>query len=248
MLHLRFSDARTWRYMMASIEKILDDGVFVANEEGLMLRALDPSRVVMVDLFYPSDSFSIYEVEGDEFSFGVSFNVFSRVLRRAKKDDQLELRVDESFIDVKFVGRGSRRFRIPQISLSYERPGEPRITFTVMVRMVASAFREAIRTVEPIAETLRLVALDEDRFLMRGRGDLEQAELEFSLSKQSLLEYQVDSPDESSYSVEYFSQMVQAAQAADVAVIEYSADVPVKVTFEYTGGGRLVFYVSPTIE
>jgi len=123
MLHLRFSDARTWRYMMASIEKILDDGVFVANEEGLMLRALDPSRVVMVDLFYPSDSFSIYEVEGDEFSFGVSFNVFSRVLRRAKKDDQLELRVDESFIDVKFVGRGSRRFRIPQISLSYERPG-----------------------------------------------------------------------------------------------------------------------------
>ena len=248
MLHLRFTDARTWRYTMASVEKILDDGVFVANGEGLMLRALDPSRVVMVDLFYPREAFTVYEVDGDEFSFGVSFNVFSRVLRRAKKDDQLELNVDESFIEVKFVGRGERRFRIPQISLTYERPGEPRITFTVLVKMIASTFREAVRTVEPIADTLRLVALDDDRFLMRGRGDLEKAELEFSLSKGSIIEYQVDSPDESSYSIEYFSQMLQAAQAADLATIEYAADVPVKVSFEYAGGGRLVFYVSPSIE
>jgi len=57
LFRFRFTDARTWRYMVASIEKIIDEGVFVASPEGLSLRALDTSRVAMVDLYYPQDSF-----------------------------------------------------------------------------------------------------------------------------------------------------------------------------------------------
>jgi len=246
LLRLQFSDARTWRYIIASIEKVLDEGVFVAGEDGLRFRALDPARVVMVDLFYPADAFSIYEVEGGEAKFGVSFATLAKVLRRARKDDQLGLNATDTWIDVVFIGRGQRRFRVPQISLSVEVPGEPRVSFTVEAKMMASSFREAIRTLEPIADMLTLAAVDEDRLLMRGRGDLESAELEFSLERQSLLDYRVDSNDESTYSLEHFSQMLQAAQAAETAVVKFGADIPARVDFDYPGGGRLTFYVSPS--
>ncbi|MCE4619351.1 MAG: DNA polymerase sliding clamp [Desulfurococcales archaeon] len=243
---IRFQDARTWRYIVASMEKVLDEGVFVATNDGLSFRALDPARVVMIDLFYPADSMLNYELEKDEVEFGVSFNTLVKVLRRARKDDELEFKISETFIDVMFLGRGTRRFRIPQISLAVERPPEPKIGFTVTAKMLATTFREAIRTIEPIADTIRLMAT-EDKLVIRGIGDIESAELEFSMERQSLLDLLVESEDTSNYSLEYFSQMLQAAQAAETATVKYAGDAPVRVDFEFMGGGRLTFYVSPTI-
>ena len=248
MFRFRFADTRIWRYMIASIEKILDESVFLATSEGLSLRALDTSHVVMVDLFYPRDSFTEYEVEGEEASFGVSFSLLSKVLRRARKEDALELRVDESSIEISLISRGVRRFRIPQISLALERLPEPRITYTVEARLMSTTFREAVKDLEPIADVIALQAVDEDILVMRGEGDIASGEAEFSLSRGSMIDYRVESPDTSSYTLEYFTYMNQAAQAAEIVSVRYSADAPVRVDVEYQDGGRLTFYVSPRID
>ncbi len=249
MFRFRFSDARLWRYMVASIEKIIDEGVFVATQEGLSLRALDTSRVAMVDLFYPSDAFQEYEVEGEEAEFGVSFNILAKILRRAQKTDELELRIQEPYIDIIFHGRGMRRFRIPLITLSYEKLPEPKLSFNVTARLLGTTFREVVRTLEPIADAIILEASEDgDKLFARGEGDVEQAEMELSLDRGSLLDLQVESPDRSAYTLEYFSEMIQAAQAADTTVIRFTEDAPVRVDMEYKLGGRLTFYVSPRIE
>ncbi len=249
MLEFRFADARIWRYMIASIEKILDESVFVATGEGLALRALDTSHVVMVDLFYPRDAFSEFNLDSDEASFGVSFGILSKVLRRARKDDALEVKVDGSFIEIGFIGRGVRRFRIPQISLTLEKLPEPKISYTVEARMLSTTFRDAIKDIEPIADVVSFQALDDqDTLILRGRGDIASGEAEFSLSKGSLIDYRVESPDTSSYTLEYFTYMTQAAQAADIVSLRYSSDAPVRVDIEYQDGGRLTFYVSPRID
>jgi len=249
VFRFKFGDARVWRYMIASIEKILDESMFIATSEGLSLRALDTSHVVMVDLYYPRDAFTEYEVEGEEASFGVSFSTLSKVLRRARKDDSLELNIRGPVIEVSLVGRGVRTFRIPQISLTLERLPEPKITYTVEARMMSTLFREAIRDLEPIADVVTIRASeDQDTLLFRGSGDVAKGEVEFSLSRGSLIDYRVDSPDTSSYTLEYFTYMNQAAQAAEVIALKYSADAPIRVDVEYQDGGRLTFYVSPRIE
>ncbi len=249
MFTFRFADARVWRYMIASIEKIIDEGVFVATKEGLSLRALDTSRVAMVDLYYPESAFREYQIEADEAEFGVSFPMLSKVLRRARKNDELELRIGESFIEIIFRGRGVRRFKIPQITLSYEKLPEPNISYNVTARMLGSTFREVIRTIEPLADAIVLEASDDgDKIFVRGEGDIEKAELVLSIERGSLLDLEIESPDRSMYTLEYFSEMVQAAQAANMTVIRYSMDAPVRVDMEYQEGGRLTFYVSPRIE
>ena len=244
-----FGDARVWRYMVASIEKILDEGVFVVSQEGVSLRAMDLSKIVMVDLFYPESSFREFEPGEGETEFGVSFNVFSKVLRRARKNDELEIRVGESSIEVVFRGRGRRLFRIPQIMLTYQKLPEPKIPITVTATMTSTVFRESIRTIEPIADAVMFEA-DEDgeKLYIRGEGDIERAELVLSLERGSLIDLTVESPDSALYTLEYFSQMMQAAQAANTVVVKYSQDAPVRVDMQYPPEGRLTFYVSPRIE
>lgn len=251
-LRLRFRDARVWRYAISSIEKIIDEGIFIATPEGLSLRALDTSHVAMVDFNFPRESFDEYNIEGDEVNFGVSFKEFLKVLRRALKDDQLILSVEESFLLVEFEspGRGIRKFRIPQIFLSMERLGEPRIEFTVKAKMLGTTFRDAIKDLEVVGESVRMQASDDDqRLILTSIGDIENAEVELSTENQSLLEFEVIEPTvRSSYSLEYFSEMLPAAQVADSVTLMYAEMAPARVDVEYGLGGRLTFYVSPREE
>jgi len=244
-----FGDARVWRYMIASIEKIIDEGVFVISESGISLRALDTSNVVMVDLFYPESSFREFEPGEGETEFGVSFGVLSKVLRRARKNDELELKVGESELEVIFRGRGKRLFRIPQIMLTHQKLPEPKIPITVTASITSTVFREAVRTIEPIADTIVFEADGEgEKLYIRGEGDIEKAELILSLERGSLIDLSVENPDRSMYTLEYFSQMMQAAQAANTVAIKYSMDAPIRVDMLYPPEGRLTFYVSPRIE
>lgn len=246
-VRFHFSDARTWRYMVASIEKIIDEGVIVASSEGVSLRALDTSHVAMVDLFYPASAFVEYSVDGEESRIGVSFNVLAKILRRARKEDELIIEADDSTVTIIFSGRGERTFRIPQIQLSYEKLPDPKISFTVRGKMLGSTFREAIKDLEPHSDVITIEASDEALYFT-GSSEIVRAEIELSLERQTLLDLEVDSPDKSSYSIEYFTEMLNAAQAAEVVGISYAGDAPVRVDMEYMGGGRLTFYVSPRVE
>jgi proliferating cell nuclear antigen len=251
-LRLRFRDARVWRYAVSSIEKIIDEGIFTATSDGLSLRALDTSHVAMVDFNFPREAFEEYEIEGDEVNFGVSFKEFLKVLRRALKDDQLIIEVEETFINVIFESpaRGARRFKIPQIFLSMEKLGEPRIEFTVKAKMLGTTFRDAIKDLEVVGESIRFQASEEEqRIIITSIGDVENAEVELSTENQSLLELEVLEPlVKSSYSLEYFSEMLSAAQVADSVTLMYAELAPARVDVEYGLGGRLTFYVSPREE
>jgi len=249
---LRFRDARIWRYAISSIEKIIDEGVFIATQNGLQLRALDTSHVAMVDFNLPRDAFDTFEVDSEEVAFGVSFKEFLRILRRALKDDELLLKVEGNFIVVSLESpqRGRRSFRFPQIQLTVERLGEPKIEFTAKAKMLGTTFRDAIRDLEVIGEILKIQASEsEERLLLTSIGDVESAEVELSVENQSLLELDVVEPDvATSYSLEYFSEMLSAAQVADSVTLQYANYAPARVDIDYGAGGRLTFYVSPREE
>ena len=245
-MKLRFKSARTWTYIVGSIKEILDEGVFTATDQGLSLRALDTSRVVMVDLFYPREAFDVYEVSEKE-SFGVSFDVLGKVLARSLKDEALSLETQKDSLLVSFEGHGVRQFRIPQVSLNVEELPEPKISFTVYAKMSNATFIDAVKAVEEVADSLTISA-EEGKVYFIGAGDVEKVEVELSVEGQSLIDLKVDSPDRATYSVEYFDDMIKAARGADQVTLQYAQDSPARVQFDFEGGGRLTFYVSPRIE
>lgn len=247
-MRLKHRSARTWTYIVGSIKEVLDEGVFIVTKDGLSLRALDTSRVAMVDLFYPSEAFDEFpkDLKGEE-SFGVSFDAFSKALARSLHDESMTLETQGSALLVSFEGHGVRLFKIPLISLSVERPPEPKISFTVTASIMPSSFMEAVKAVEEVAESLTLQASD-DKIYFIGAGDVEKVEVELSKDKENLLDIKVDSPDRATYSVEYFDIMLKASRGAEQVLLQYAQDAPVKVQFSYGDAGRLTFYVSPRVE
>ena len=87
MLELVLDDASSFKKCVDAIAVLIDEAEFVVGENGLELKATDPSQIAMVDFEMKKTSFDEYEVE-EETRICVSLKELLKLLRRAGKDDK----------------------------------------------------------------------------------------------------------------------------------------------------------------
>ncbi len=238
----RFTDATVWRYVITGISKVIKEGVFRAEEDALKLRAIDPSHVIMVDLNFPSSAFSEYEASGERIP--VNLEELAKVLRRARSNDVLELRLEGSLLNVWLLRGMKRRFGIPLIELEEEELGEPRLELKASAKMAADHFREALRDVEMMGDNLILYT-DGMRLVIANESEMGRAEVELTREAGLLMSLESEGEQTSTYSLEYMESILPAAQKADFVTIQFANDMPCKITFELPQGGWLSAYVAP---
>lgn len=246
-LRFEFPDARDWKYIIESLEAIIDEACFIANSEALRLRALDPSRIAMVDLYLPREAFSTYEVEG-EVKLGINFDDLNKILRRAKTKDRVVLEAAGNRIRITISDAAERTFTIPLLDIAGEELPSPRVTFDVTARMLSDTLRDTLKDAEMISDTVRFEA-EKQAFKIVARSDRGEMEAKFSLEQGSLIEYDVKNPSTSSYSLNYLNDIVgRAYRVSDVITIEFATNRPLSLTFDVAGGGTLRYYLAPRLE
>ena len=60
LFKLRIADAKLLRDMITVISTLVDEATFNISPEGIKLRAMDPSRVAMIDFEWPKTIFDEY--------------------------------------------------------------------------------------------------------------------------------------------------------------------------------------------
>jgi len=250
-LYARFVlPAREWRYIIEGLAAIVEEASFVATPEGLKLRALDPGRVAMVDLFMPPTAFEEYSAE-QEVKFAVELENVIEALRRVKKDDRVAFEVANGRLVVTLLdanGRVARKFRLPTLDASAQELPEPRLSFTVAAKVLSDAFRDALKDAELFSDSVRLKAEGES-LLVTARSDRGEVETRFSLSGGSLVEISVEKPAEAAYSVELLGKIVSKAyRVSEVATLRFAANMPLELTLSVAGGGTLKYFVAPRAE
>ncbi len=126
-----FDSAREFESLIATLEKFFDEAVFQVNMEGIQMRAMDPSRVVLVDLNLPEMLFSKYSVESEE---AIAFDLkrFLKVLKLARSRDTLVLRKGgENFLEVGLLGDENTWFKLPLIDANTPEIEIPSLPWTV---------------------------------------------------------------------------------------------------------------------
>lgn len=248
-MKLVFGDARVWRYVITAISKIIEEAAFRATEDGLRLRAMDPSHVVLVDFHLPREGLLEYEVEGEE-DIGVNMEDLAKILRRATKGDSLRLETLEgSRLAVVFEGRGIRKFIIPSLEIRAEDIPSLKLKFSARATMLSSIFRDVVKELEPIGDALELYAAPgEEKLIARSSGDLAEAEIELSMESASLISIDVEDESRALYTIDYLSDIVSASQAAQETTVEFGTGIPCRIEYVLPSNGRLVFYVAPRVE
>lgn len=247
-IRFEFQDARDWRYLMESLNAIVDEASFIMDSEALKLRALDPSRIAMVDLHVPREAFSTYDIGESQVKIGVNFDDLNKVLRRAKTEDKIIFEIEGRRFRIILAGKAERSFSLPLIDVVGEELPTPRVTFDVIAKMLSDTFRDSLKDAEMISDTVKFVG-EENILKVIAKSDKGELEAKFSPESGSLIEYEVRQPSTASYSLNYLDDIVSKAyRISEIVTVEFSSNKPLSLSFEIAGGGTLRYYLAPRLE
>jgi proliferating cell nuclear antigen len=173
-----------------------------------------------------------------------------KLLKRAGRDETVELALDEQTgkLQVKIAGKYARNFTMPTLEASEEDVPTPKITFNVRVKATAEGLSQAIEDAQLVSDHVKIEA-DSEKLTFNASGDLMGAVITIQKGSDTLLDLEAKEPAKATFSLSYLSEIIKAASAtSDIATLEFSADMPIKLDFHQPKEGKLTFYLAPRIE
>jgi proliferating cell nuclear antigen len=249
MFKLKVADAKLLKDMATAISILIDEATFKIDPENLRLRAMDPSRVAMVDFEWPKTVFEEYTCT-EPTKMCINISELLKLLRRAGKNEVVELSLDEKTgrLQIRITGKYTRNFTMPTLESSEEEVPTPKITFNVRAKATTEGLRQAIEDAQLVSDHVR-IEVDTEKLVFNAAGDLMGAIIEIQKGSDTLLDLETKEPSKATFSLSYLSEIIKAASAtSDIATLEFSTDMPIKLDFQQTKEGKLTFYLAPRIE
>ena len=249
MFTLKVADAKLFRDMISAISILVDEATFKIDPESMKLRAMDPSRVAMIDFEWPKAIFEEYATS-EPTKMCINVSELLKLLRRASKDEAVELSLDEKTgkLLVKISGKYSRNFTMPTLEASEEEVPTPKITFNVKAKATTQGLSQAIDDAQLVSDHVRIEA-DPEKLVLNASGDLMGATITLQKGSDALLDLEAKENAKATFSLSYLSEIIKAASAiSDIATLEFSTDMPIKIDFHQAKEGKLTFFLAPRIE
>lgn len=249
MFKIKVADAKLLRDMITSISILVDEATFKLDSEGLKLRAMDPSRVAMVDFEWPKTIFEEYLCT-EPTKMCINISELLKLLKRAGKGEVVELSLDEKTgkLQIKITGKYTRNFTMPTLEASEEEVPTPKLSFNVKVKTTTGGLSQAIEDAQLVSDHVRVEA-DPEKLVLNASGDLMGANISLQKGSDAILDLEAKEPSKATFSLSYLSEIIKAASAtSDIATLEFSSDMPIKLDFQQTREGKLTFYLAPRIE
>ncbi len=246
---LSYPDAKAFQNIVEALSKIIDEVAMRITPEGVRIRAMDPAKIALIDIWLPASSWLEYSVE-EEAVAGFNVSGLLKLLKRGRRGDRLDLEIDAEKIRISMVGDIVKRYRVNNLEvLEPEIPAELPFSFKVSATMLADLVKEAVRDAETVGDTLELDAPDASMLVIRGIGP-EGGGVEARLSPEAgqLIEYRVDEPSKARYSIDYLKYVLSLTKVADMVTLEFSTDSPLRLRFTMPSEGRVDYLLAPKME
>ncbi|MCK4433874.1 proliferating cell nuclear antigen (pcna) [Candidatus Bathyarchaeota archaeon] len=249
MFKLKMSDAKLLRDMVTAISILVDEATFKINPETLKLRAMDPSRVAMIDFEWPKTIFEEY-ICTEPTKMCINISELLKLIKRAGRNEVVELSLDEKTgrLQVKITGKYTRNFTMPTLETAEEEVPTPKITFNIRAKATTEGLRQAIEDAQLVSDHVRIQA-DSEKLILNASGDLMGAIIELQKGSDTLLDLEVKEPSKATFSLSYLSEIIKAASAtSEIVTLDFSSDMPIRLDFQQVKEGKLTFYLAPRIE
>lgn len=249
MFKLKMSDAKLLKDMASAIAILVDEATFQISPENMKLRAMDPSRVAMVDFEWSKTVFEEYTCS-EPMKICINISELLKLIKRADRNEILELSLDEKTakLRVKITGKYTRNFTMPTLEATEEEVPTPKVTFNVTAKATTGGLRQAIEDAQLVSDHVRIEA-EADKLVLNASGDLMGATIELQKGSDALLDLQTKQPSKATFSLSYLAEIIKAASAtSEITTMEFASDMPVRLDFQQINEGKLSYYLAPRIE
>jgi len=243
MLYAIISNVKSFKSSIEAIASLVDEGTIMVNETGISVKAMDPSQIAMVDLSMPAKMFEEYKVDKDkEQNFGVNFLELSKIVKRLKPEDKIEMRFD-SKLKITFIGKTTRKFDLNFLEASPQ-PKAPKIEYPSEIKIGSSVIQDVIKDIELVSSKMT-IKITKEEVSMLSEGDMSSAAIK--ISEDNLMSKETKEDSIATFSLEYLKNLFSAADAQTIVSIKLKTDAPLCVNYTI-GDANVVYYLAPRIE
>ncbi len=243
-MEIIFKSAKGFQKCISAISALIDEGEFFLSQDGLKLRAMDPSQIAMVDFLYPRNAFE--SASSDEEKFGVNMSDFEKIMKRAKPDEKLILKAKEGELIITFKGKTTRKFTLPLMDLGGALPREPKIPFDATVKVYADFIKESLKDASLVSSHVILQAT-KDAFYIEAKGDKGEVNIVAEKKQDVIAELDVKDTARAMFPLGYLNDLVSPADSSTIIDVYLKTDAPLKIAYKIEDG-EVSYYVAPRIE
>ena len=232
--------------IISAISTLVEEATFVANAEGITFRGMDPSHVALIDISWPNSAFEKYECDND-IKFGVRVDDFSKLIKRAEKQDSIEIGISEDNMLLVTIGK-NKKYKMRLIESSSSDTPLPKIPYDAKIGLTSSAFDKILGDVQVVSDYLTIKATT-SKAEFSGKGDSGEVVIDLEKGMEQLTDISVKQESTGTYSLEYLNPVVKAVgTTAGSVTCEYSSAKPLRIEFKVANIGRIHFYLAPRVE
>ncbi len=243
-MEITFKSAKGFEKCVSAISALIDEGEFFLTSEGLKLRAMDPSQIAMVDFLYPKEAMEACSDEEEK--FGVNLADFEKIMKRAKADDKLTLKMEDGRLVIIFKGKTRRRFTLPLLDLGGTLAKEPKIPFDAKVVVYGGFLKDSLKDASIVSSHVTFQATP-DAFYIEARGDKGEVSIVAEKGQDIIADLDVKENARAMFPLGYLNDLVSSADSSTLVELNLKTDAPLKMSYKIEEG-IVSYYVAPRIE
>ena len=248
MFLAKTSSPAEWKAVSSVIKTLVEEATFEASGEALTFRAMDPSHIALIDLYWPKNAFERYECD-KPFKFSIRVEDFVKLIGRTDSKDSIELTsTEEDALLLRLMNGYKREFKIHLIESTSGTAPLPKLDFDASISMSKSVFEKVLGDISVVADQVAISALKEG-VSFGGKSDIGAATIQLDKNGADVLEMDVKAEAKASYNIDYFLSISKAlGSTAETVLLQFSSKKPAKLTFKLNEQGAVVsYFLAPRI-
>ena len=243
MFKAEISRINEFKSIIDGVSRIVDEIVLETDSEGIRAKALDRSHISFIGFDLKSTFFDTYDISEPE-KINVDMDQIYNILKRAKKDDTLELRTDaENNIIFTFIGESRRQFKIHQIDMEYTSPEPPEIDTVVnKLSIPFHILKETMDDINMVGDKVNLKVTDTE-LIFSSFGNFSDVESKYIHGEKIDLTGTV----ESNYSIEFINYLLKVNKVSNNIEMSLSSDTPL-LLYLINDDVNVNFLLAPRLE
>ena len=232
--------------IISAISTLVEEATFVSTAEGITFRGMDPSHVALIDISWPNSAFEKYECDSDT-KFGVRIDEFAKLIKRADKQDNIEISISEENMLLVTIGK-NKKYKMRLIESSASDTPLPKIPYDAKIGLTSTTFDKILGDVQVVSDYLT-IKTSNSKAEFSGKGDSGEVVIDLEKGMEEITEITTKNDSTGTYSLEYLNPVVKAVgTTAGTVTCEYSTAKPLRIEFKVANIGRIHFYLAPRVE
>jgi len=238
---LPFQEGRGAKWIIEAISTIVEEADVKFTPQGMSLKALDPSRVAMIQVKIPAQDG--YQCE-KETILGVDFKTLSKFLKRVRKDESVKLVVKNGKVSVVIEGKVKRTFTINAYAVEeYQELPDVNVKYVAEAKVILAELASIIRDLDTMRHSTVLITISPEGVSLKSGDELSTAEISM---KDAVVEVKTEETVSVAFSLEHLSGIIKKLdKLAEIITIRLAPQKPLELECE-TIAGKIKYWLAPS--